>query len=85
MISDSLPLHGLILSISFLWQHEIRTPLNVVSMGLELLRSEMREEEDSKVLLTTKVAAGNSKSSYFLDLTGDILENTQNAVSVLNE
>ena len=45
----------------------------------------MREEEDSKVLLTTKVAAGNSKSSYFLDLTGDILENTQNAVSVLNE
>lgn len=54
-------------------------------MGLELLRSEMREEEDSKVLLTTKVAAGSSKSSYFLDLTGDILENTQNAVSVLNE
>ena len=71
--------------------HEIRTPMNVVSMGLEMLQAELRDAIDNGSRDKDIEAAGDDTNSnsgtipYWLDLTGDILENTQNAVAILND
>jgi len=60
--------------------HEIRTPLNTVSMGLELLQSEFREQEDN-----AKDPAFAEDIGYWLDVLSDIRENNLSAVEVLND
>ena len=73
--------------------HEIRTPLNIVCMGLELLQGELRSEIEKKKLQIDKdnkvddsgTQAGVATASYWLDLTGDMLENSNSAVSILND
>ena len=66
---------------------KIRTPLNTVWLGLQLLDTELQERstsssssENSSVECTK---AGDA--SRWLELTGDIMENTDSAISVLND
>lgn len=77
--------------------HEIRTPLNVVCMGLDLLQTDIKERQEHSKLLPVREENGAEdsdsspksdealKSSELLGLTEEIRENSQNAISVLND
>ena len=73
--------------------HEIRTPLNTVCLGLELLQAEMNtsnETECNKKDICDgdkrqTVTDSNEMRKYWQDLTGDILENANIAVGILND
>jgi hypothetical protein len=67
--------------------HEIRTPLNTVKLGLKLLEMEM-EVMPGQVSRTSVAELGalvNSSVLEWLQLTNDILGNTESAVDVLND
>ena len=66
--------------------HEIRTPLNIVCMGLELLQGELRSEMEEKQKQPQPAGTKAAETeAYWLDLAGDMLENTNSAVSILND
>lgn len=77
--------------------HEIRTPLNTVCMGLELLRAELGSQMEATKkggtagehhVMTLSKQDGQSDEdtfSYLMDLTGDILDNSESAVTILND
>jgi signal transduction histidine kinase len=71
--------------------HEIRTPLNTVCLGLELLQAEMRamcekdSNNDARKDNESCVSADADLCKFWLDLTSDILENSSNAVAILND
>jgi len=74
--------------------HEVRTPLNAVCMGLMLMREEL--DRAMKDVKKRSAAAGNkqkdnphcvsaSRLSEWKGVSDEILENSQNAVDVLND
>jgi signal transduction histidine kinase len=71
--------------------HEIRTPLNTVCLGLELLQAEMRtisdkdSSNDARNGNANRVSADADLGKSWLDLTSDIIENSNNAVEILND
>jgi signal transduction histidine kinase len=60
--------------------HEIRTPLNAVSMGLELLESELRGSKDENEDKLTE-----DDLEFWHNVTVDTKENVNVAVSILND
>mmetsp|Transcript_14807 Transcript_14807/g.21853 ORF Transcript_14807/g.21853 Transcript_14807/m.21853 type:complete len:515 (-) Transcript_14807:150-1694(-) len=60
--------------------HEIRTPLNTVCLGLELLQSELADQKKTIAAKET-----TEKVDFLEEVTTDIHENAQSAVSVLND
>jgi len=71
--------------------HEVRTPLNAVCMGLMLMREEL-EKAMKEIKKGQKDAKDNSDTpvshdglSEWKGVTDEILENSQNAVDVLND
>jgi signal transduction histidine kinase len=71
--------------------HEIRTPLNTVCLGLELLQMEMRAIGDKDSSNDNRKGNEGQRKvdadmcKYWLNLTGDIIENANNAVAILND
>lgn len=61
--------------------HEIRTPLNTVSMGLELMKTDINRSLHHKNESFDKKA----KLSEWVDLTNDVVENSADAILVLND
>ena len=78
--------------------HEVRTPLSTVYMGLELLKADLYDEStasssggagsdlsDSCDPPATTSATTAEREAERLDILNDVMENCQNAVSVLND
>jgi hypothetical protein len=79
--------------------HEVRTPMNVVCMGLDLLQTELKDrlliekmrvrgegmEDDSSNCDTKDGTEAIVYVDYLFGLTQEIMENSHNAVSVLND
>ena len=70
--------------------HEVRTPLNAVCMGLMLMREELEKAmKDSQKNSSSKNELAQPVSvdglSEWKGVTDEILENSQNAVDVLND
>jgi signal transduction histidine kinase len=74
--------------------HEVRTPLNSIYMGMVLMREELEKAmRDSKKVSSSVSDNNNGKSppvshhrlSEWKGMADDILENSQNAVDVLND
>lgn len=69
--------------------HEVRTPLNAVCMGLMLMREELDKamKDAKKEITSSKVSPSVSNAGLFewKGVTDEILENSQNAVDVLND
>lgn len=72
--------------------HEVRTPLNAVCMGLMLMREELEKamEESKKIgngnnTKNNKQPVSEEGLSEWKGVTDEILENSQNAVDVLND
>jgi len=72
--------------------HEVRTPLNAVCMGLMLMREELDKAMRDKTKKPHTAMNGNGTASVphnemseWKGVTDEILENSQNAVDVLND
>jgi signal transduction histidine kinase len=72
--------------------HEIRTPLNTVCLGLELLRSDLNptlideiDVESEGTAPHQRLELENEKLLNWSNLVDDILENSNNAVGILND
>ena len=63
--------------------HEIRTPLNTVRLGLKLLEIEL--ETAAKQVATGTLAVKKGTLTDWVQLTDDILGNSDSAVDVLND
>ena len=72
--------------------HEIRTPLNTVCLGLELLRADLNptlndeaDMEPEGTIPHNRMVPENEKLLNWSNLVDDILENSNNAVGILND
>lgn len=71
--------------------HEVRTPLNTVSMGLTLMHQDLKKHERQNLLEgdaesgSKGVLVTNEEISRWSTLTGEVRDNSEIAVGVLND